>query len=79
MLACKIALKAADEVIADQDKAINLYEKEIVILRSNFSQALDHADEYKKDSEFKTNVLYVAIPAALLAGFILRDSFLRGK
>lgn len=70
--ACIDALKRADAVIQDQEKVIDLYGKEIQILKSNFQQALDHADSYKKESEFKTNLLYVAIPAAILAGFVLQ-------
>jgi ElaB/YqjD/DUF883 family membrane-anchored ribosome-binding protein len=68
---CKQALTKADEVIAHQEKVINLQDTEIKMVRSNFEQALSHADEYKKDSEFKTNLLYIAIPAAILGGFVL--------
>jgi hypothetical protein len=58
-------------VIADQEKVIDLYGKEIKLVRSNFEQALEHADQYKKESEMKTNLLYVGIPAAVIAGFLL--------
>jgi hypothetical protein len=74
---CKDALKAADEIIADQDKVINLQLQEIKLVRTNFEQALDHADQYKRESEFKTNLLYVAIPAAILAGFVLQKELSR--
>jgi glutaredoxin-related protein len=68
---CKDALKAADEIIADQDKVINLQLQEIKLVRTNFEQALDHADQYKRESEFKTNLLYIGIPAAIIGGFLL--------
>lgn len=62
---CKDALNKADAVIKDQEKVIDLYSKEIKMVRTNFEQALDHADEYKREAEFKTNLLYIVGGIAL--------------